>query len=366
MRTLDRYISNLFLKFLFMSSMALAFLFIFQELLRELIDQDYPAAQAIKYHLLNMPQVYVNFFPPAVLTATVFTLSTLAKSNELVACFSIGVSMKRIISLLLSLVFTASCLTLVIQDRLLPPLFRTRTIFHNRVMKGREDFFLDVKKDKIWYRSKNLIYNIKTFDKDLNKIYGMSVYVFDKDFLLTQIIEAKQAFFEPKKNGEQSVWRLEDGTVANMNTKDGFPKSEHFDARLLTIQEEPKDFQGIEKEVDGLRVKELYHYIKKVGETGADTKIYEVKLQSKIATAFMPLVMCLLGVPFAGRSRREGGASRDVGLSLVMTFFYWISFSITLSLGTKGVLPPWLAAWAPTMVFSAVSVALMIKREVWK
>lgn len=33
-----------------------------------------------------------------------------------------------------------------------------------RVMQKRQDFFLDIKLDKIWYRSKNFIYNLQRFD----------------------------------------------------------------------------------------------------------------------------------------------------------------------------------------------------------
>jgi len=49
-------------------------------------------------------------------------------------------------------------------------------------MKHRQDFYLDIKQDKIWYRSKNLIYNLQRFDPKNRIIHGMAVYTFDDGF----------------------------------------------------------------------------------------------------------------------------------------------------------------------------------------
>src|SRR5690606_25358785 len=123
-------------------------------------------------------------------------------------------------------------------------------------------------------------------------------------------------------------------------------------------------FQEIEKEVSGLRLKELYQYVKKMHKSGLDTKRVEVTLHSRISLSFTPLVMALLGVPFSTRSRREGGLAKDLGLCLVATFFYWLFYSIGLSLGVNGALPPLVAAWFPSVLFAVgVAVYLGIKQR---
>ena len=70
-----------------------------------------------------------------------------------------------------------------------------------------------------------------------------------------------------------------------------------------------------------------------------------------------------IGVPFSVRSRREGGMAKDVVICLVVTFFYWLFYSIGLSLGTKGTLPPWLAAWLPSVFFLLLAVTLILHRR---
>ncbi len=356
MKTLDRYIALLFSKNFLLAVMALTVIYVFQALLSEMMDRQYTSQQILIYHLLNVPGILVQMTPPAVMMATVLTLSGLNRTNELTACFSIGVGIGRISAIILSLVFMIACFTLVLQDRVLPPLYKKRTNYFWREMKKRADFFLDVKQNKIWYRSKNLIYNLKTFDAKTNSILGMSVYTFDDSFNLLQVVDAERANYTP------TGWKLQNGTVSVFEKDDPFPMTQKFQEKALVIRESPSDFREIEKEVDGLRLKELYGYIQKIKETGIDTKSYEVKFHSRISLSFIPLVMCVLGIPFSIRNRREGGVARDLGICFGMTFFYWLFYSVGLSLGTNGALPPVIAAWLPSVVFSGVA-AMLISRS---
>lgn len=356
MKTLDRYIAGVFLKNFLLAVFALTALYQFQALLGELLDHAFPTHQIIVHNMLKLPEIIVQMTPPSILLATVLTISGMNRSNELTACYAIGVGLSRVVSVVLSLVFIICCFTLVLQDRILPPLFKKRTTYYWRDMKGKTDFFLDVKQDKIWYRSKNLIYNLRTFDQKTKTIFGMAVYTFDESFNLLQVIDAERAAFTP------AGWRLMNGTVTVFSKEDPFPVSQKFKEKELLIAESPKDFQEIEKEVDGLRLKELHKYISRVKSTGTDTKSYEVKFWSRISLSFIPLVMSILGVPFSTRNRREGGVAKDLGLCLGVTFFYWLFYSVGLSLGTNGALPPWVAAWLPSAIFAALALTLIARR----
>jgi lipopolysaccharide export system permease protein len=357
MRTLDRYLAGIFIKNFLISVLSMSCLFLFQALLAKLVEHEFPGDQWLVFHLLGLPQIIVQMMPPSVLLATTFTLSGLTRTNELIACHAIGVGLSRIMSLILSIVFMACCLVLVMQDRICPPMYKKQQLYYWRDMKKRPDFFLDIKQDKIWYRSRNMIYNLQLFDAKTASIQGMAVYSFDENFNLVQFIDAKRANFTP------TGWKLTDGTVTVFSKQDPFPLTQHFKAKDLIINETPRDFQEIEKEVEGLRLKDLYGYIQRMKNAGADTKSYEVKFHSKISLSFIPLVMCVLAIPFSLRGRREGGAARDFGLCLAITFFYWLFFSIGLSLGTNGTVPPLLAAWLPSMVFGGLAVFLIAKRQ---
>jgi lipopolysaccharide export system permease protein len=357
MKILDRYLAGVFLKNFLLAVLSMTCLFLFQEMMAKLFEHEFPGDQIVIFHLLNIPLVMVQMMPPAVLLATVFTLSGLTRTNELIACHAIGIGIGRIMALILSIVFIVCCMVLIMQDRILPITHKKQQVYYWKVMKKRPDFFLDIKKDKIWYRSKNLIYNLQLFDPKNNSIRGMSVYTFDENFNLVEVVDAKRADYTP--NG----WSLSDGTVTVFNKDDTFPLTKKFDHKELVINETPRDFQEIEKEVDGLRLKELYHYIQKVKAAGADTKSYEVTFHSKISLSFIPIVMCFLAVPFSLKGRREGGMAKDLGICLGVTFIYWLFYSISLSLGRNGTLRPWFAAWLPSVVFFALASMLMARQR---
>lgn len=356
MKTLERYIAGVFLKNFLMASLGLTAVYMFQKLIGDLIDVEFPFQQTLFHDFLQIPSIYVQMAPPAALLATVLTLSGLSRTNELIACFSIGFGLKKVLSVIVALVFMICCLMLVLQDRILPPVFKKRMTYYWREMKKKTDFFLDVKQDKIWYRSKNLIYNLRTFELQSKTIYGMAIYNFSDQFELKQVIEAEKAVFTP------SGWRLLNGTMTSFVSHDPFPVVKKFSEKDIQIEEKPNDFQEIEKEVDGLRLKELYRYIQRTNSAGADTKGYQVKFHSRISLSFIPLVMCFLGVPFSVRGRREGGVAKDLGICMAITFFYWLFYSVGLSLGTNGALLPWLAAWLPSMVFAALAAVLIARQ----
>ena len=357
MKTLNRYIAGIFCKNLLVATVSMTMLFLFQSMFTDLYDHMHSIQQILVYHWMGIPQIAVQMSPPAVLLATVLTLSGLARTHELVACYAIGIGLRKIMSLILFIVLLLSVLILLMEDRVLPPIYRTRTTYKWKVLENKSDFFLDIKRDKIWYRSKNMIYNLQRFDTQSKTIFGMSVYTFDDDFNLIQVVGAEKAEY-----GDQG-WKMINGNVSLFLAEEPFPLSQGFEEKKMIIGETPKDFQEIEKEVDGLRLKELYFYIQRMKSAGADTKSYEVKFHSKMSQSFIPIVMCLLAIPFSLGSRREGSISKDLGLCLVMTFFYWLFYSIGLSLGTNGALPPLLAAWLPSFVFVALAAALIAHKR---
>ncbi len=332
-------------------------LFLFQIIFSGLLDPHYTVSQLVYYHILNTPQIMVQSAGPSVLLATVMTLASLSRSYELVACYSIGVSLKRVMGLIFGVVLSVSVLSWVMSDRVLPPFFKIRTAYYMREIEKRQDFFLDIRRDKIWYRSKNMIYNLQRFDHQLKTIYGMSIYTFDEDFNLVEVVEAERAEFD------QGNWSLLNGNVTVFSPESQFPLIQGFKRKKVQIAETPHDFQEIEKEVDGLRTPELQRYIARIKEAGADTKAYEVKLHSRLSLSFIPIVMCFLAVPFSLKTRREGGVAKDLALGLGVTFFYWLFYSVSLSLGTSGALPPWLAAWLPSILFVALAATLIARKR---
>jgi lipopolysaccharide export LptBFGC system permease protein LptF len=70
-------------------------------------------------------------------------------------------------------------------------------------------------------------------------------------------------------------------------------------------------------------------------------------------------VMTLLAVPFAVSGGRRG-ALYGLGMGLVLALGYFVTMSVFGALGSGGVLPPVLAAWAPNLLFSSAAAYMLL------
>ncbi len=105
---------------------------------------------------------------------------------------------------------------------------------------------------------------------------------------------------------------------------------------------------------------ELYNYIHTIESEGYNAIPYRVDFQAKIAFPFVCVVMALAGLGIAVRAGLREGLPMSITFGIGTAFFYWIFFSLTMSLGYGGRLPPWLAAWCANLVFLCLGgLALM-------
>ncbi len=356
MQILARYIAIAFFKNLILALLGLTGLFFFQTIITQ--ANDFTLSQRIIINLYDIPSIMVMIAPPSVLLATVLTLSGLSKTNELIACYSIGIGIRQIMGVLFPMVFVLCCFSLIIQDRILPAFSEKKSVFYWKEIKKRQDFSLDVRQEKIWYRSNKYIYHLRNFDPKTERIIGIGVYVFDELFDLKEQIQAEEARYV------DGAWELKNGENTRFDPESGFPVTETFKTRTLKIKEAPKDFKMIEREVDRLRIKDLIHFIKSNKESGIDSRNFEVKLHSRFSLAFIPIIMFLLAVPFAISRAREGRTGRDLAIAFGITFFYWLSYSISISLGQNGTVMPALAAWLPTFIFGFLALVLLRRMKV--
>jgi lipopolysaccharide export system permease protein len=324
---------------------------------RQGMQQEIPPAYAMQFTLLQLPEIMVLLLPAGCLMATLICLSGFARRNELTAMFASGISLARIAFVIISLVFMVCCISFVVTDRVVPPLAKLRAHYYRVIVEKKPDLQTDIKQNKIWYRSRNLIYNLRTFDPKKNRISGISIYTFDNQFNLVQQIEAAYATYAGGK------WTLTDGLLTIFEEGTGVPQSKNFTQHAAGLTETPTDFKEIEKEVDTLRLKTLWHYIKRNQSAGIDTRSHEVTFWSKISMSLVPLIMALLGIPFATQHQRHASVARDITLCFFVVVCYWLIFSAALSMGRTGWIQPFWSAWLPNIGFFALGLFMVVRTK---
>lgn len=356
MQLIDRYILKLFLLYLVAGLLVFVTLYLTMDFMTfGLKNADAPTASLVKYYGYKAPWVVYQLIPVACLLATLFTLSTLNRTNELTALFSMGLSLLRISTPILGAVAAISAGSFLMGDQLLPRFIQKRNYVEYVEIKKKPGLYSTVKTNKIWFRTENILFNIKTLSPETSKAQGITLYYFDPSWNLTQLIAASEV--EMKGN----IWNLKNGLVTLFAAESSFPLTKSFTEKPITMNEDLNDIQASSNSSEQMSLKELGRFIERNKEAGLDTLTYEVDYHAKFGFAFAALVMSAVGIPFSVSRARSGGTFMQVGVCLALAFGYWVAYSSGLTLGTHGVLPPVVAAWGPN-VLTILLAFVLIKR----
>jgi lipopolysaccharide export system permease protein len=353
---IDRFIGKMFLSFFAAGLVVFSVIFLVADFTSTVARFGVGTGVLIRFYANYLPTVIYQMVPVGCLVATIFTVSTLNKSNELVALYSFGLSLARICMPILVFVGLISVLAFWVGDRVLPVTMRNRNYIYYVEMKKKPDLFSTVKQDRIWYRSNNVIFNIGVFRPEESIAQGLTMYYFDEAWKLVQLVRARDVAIN------RSSWTMRDGTVTLFTEDSSFPLTRQFKEKTVSMSEDLADITTSRPSSEAMTVKELKRYIDRNRAIGLDTRSFEVDYQGKFAFAFAGFVLAILGLPFSTRSQRAGGAMMNIAIVAGMALVYWILFSACLSLGKHGTLPPLVAAWGPNLAFFGAA-AYLLKRQ---
>jgi len=358
---LDRYISRLFLKTFSLSLLVLTIIFILAQLFNT-FQKDLPSDQAFILLTFKIPEFILQLAPIGALIGSLVTLSFYNRTSELIAMWASGYSTRRIAVLMMILGGGIGIFTFLGNNFLVPRLEKARLHYYWVEVKKRPDYASQVRNDRIWYRSRNLIYTIKTFDEPNQTLLGVSLYHFsdiDTDFRLLQEIEAARAIYD---EGD-SKWILKSGSITVFDELTGYPLTKHFDERISEITEAPNDFAK-ENRAETMTLKEIKALIEKGKEAGLDVKKFETNYHSRISLSFASLLLALLAIPFSMGNRRNPSVGRDVAIAFFIVVFYWLVHSIGVTMGGEGRISPLIGAWIANVLFFLFGGILVLRIKI--
>jgi lipopolysaccharide export system permease protein len=351
MNRIDRYVSGYFWAYFLGGLVVFVTLICAVDAMSNMVEfPGTPGSVFLRYYGYYLPEYVYRMIPVACLLATILTLSTLQKGNELVALFSVGMSLFRISLPMIFWVLLNCGLVLLLSDQIMPQFAKEKNFIYYHDIKKTPSLYSTVKTDRIWYRSKDMIFNIKILNERAQKAQGLSLYFFNSKWDLVQMITAQ----EVDLLGTQ--WLLKNGSVTIFSEDSSFPLTSKFQTKTIVMGEDSKDLSSTANTSDILSLRELSSYIAKNKEAGLDTVRYEVDYQSKYGFALAGFVMTLLGIPFSVGRARSGGIMLNVGICMGLVAVYWIIYSSALTLGNHGEIPPLLAAWMPNLTFSGLAL----------
>ncbi len=361
---LDDYVLRQFLSTFLMvlvGFVMLMLIFTFFELLGDII-RNRTALVTVGDYLFNLtPSMVYNIAPLAVLVSVLVTFGVLNRTSELTAMKATGISIYRVILPVLAIACLLAVSLFAFDDSYLPAANRRQEALRS-VIKGKPaQTFL--RPDRKWIFGKQEpgmpghIFYYQFFDADHDRFANISVFEFDpENFALSRRIFAASAHWEPHLH----QWIFEDGWERDFNGEAVSNYRTFSVDTLPELHETPVYFKKENRQSSEMSFGELRRYIHDLRQSGFDTMRLRVQLNRKLAYPLITLIMAVLGIPFALSMGRRGSLT-GIAVAIGLAIAYWVFAGMFEAMGNVNMLPAFLAAWSPDLLFALAGGYLLLR-----
>ena len=363
MSLLQRYVLRKFIYCYVMSVAGLVGIFLvvdFFERVDEFVRRDVPYLDLAFYFICKVPGIVFYMAPQAVMIATVITLASLARDNEIVAMKSCGIGVVGITFPIIGTSFVVALLVLAINEYIAPLANeRANYIFEVKVQNNpvleTGDLFIDINRSKVWTVTKDgAVWNVGQFDPEEGRMEDVSIFFRLNGYSIHKRIDAKEVIWDGKQ------WEFFDGFIRTF-VSGGLDTTTYYTKKTFPIEETLSDFIINNKTIrsEELSLRKLHKKIQELTAEGKDTLRSRVEFHQKISYPFISIVLALLAIPLSLRSSRHGGVLFCVGVNLAVGFVFSFLYAMGVSLGFGGFFDPFFAAWGPFLFFSSLGFYLI-------
>jgi len=348
MRRLDTYILKGFLASFLICLVSILALYVVVDLstnLGEFIEAERqnPASFMASYYLYRIPLLFGKFCPIVALLAAAFTLTFLEKRNELTPIKASGISMRRFTLPLVVAAGVLSLLSLAFEEWVVP--VAARRIYTGNIERSDPHLWYQLVCDR---EASRYLFYVVYFPVEA-RMEGVYVSVVDESMREREFIYADRgAFLESDGPG----WTLTggyrirfDGTGRRLGPPEPF-ETMHLDTVLR-----PTDMENRAR-VDEMSLSSLlraWHRTPSLYTLG-------VQLHSRAAFALGSIVLVLAGLPVILSGAHRHYFLGALATALVAGAYFGLTY-LALSLGMNGLVPPFVAAWSPPVLFGALAAA---------
>ncbi|HEX5806061.1 MAG TPA: LPS export ABC transporter permease LptG [Macromonas sp.] len=322
----------------------------------------YTLGHAGLYVLLYVPSHIYELLPIAVLIGTVFVLARLAQSSEYTILRTSGLGPWRALRTLLALGAVFVLLTFVIGDYVAPTAERTAQLlkaqFKGSISVGQTGAWLKERQDGHAYSV-----NVQSMNAQ-GRLEDIRIFDFDERGLLTSEIRAKEGRLQ-----DEAGWMLSEVERRSyvIDAQNGARVSHETLPTLLwpsTISAEMVSTALLKP--DRMRTLDLFAYIQHLQANNQSAQRYEIEFWRKVFYPMSCLVMVVLALPFAYLHFRARGLSAYVFMGVMIGISFFLLNNVFGYIGNLRDWAPWLAAAAPALIYSLISLGafgwLVLKR----
>ncbi len=303
---------------------------------------------------LRVPQIIARFLPFSVLLGTLVMLASLNQNSEIISMKAAGLSAHQILAPLVAAAMGVALLSYVFNERIVARSTAALSAWE-AVEYGPIPTDSGVKSNA-WVREGNNLVTAAVVAGRGTNVQLRKVEIFNRiNNSLTTIIQAPRGRYDAASRS----WLLDDarqfdvarGTSRNVGTV-------RFGRDIR-----PDQFTLAKVDPDALTFAQLDAAISDLHDAGRPTAALEASLWHKVSGPLSALLMPILGSVAAFGLARSGQLFLRAVLGMSLGFAYFVADNFSLAMGNLGAYPPFLAAWAPFILFLLLGETVLFRTE---
>jgi len=352
-KILDRYILRQYLRTFTMLVLGIPLLFVIGDVtdnLDKYMDRHVTGPHLALSYVYQFPLFMQYAFPIAALVATVFTIGSMTRFQEVSAAKAGGVSFFRLVRPLFMLTILLSGGAFGLGE--LAPI----TLQKAAALRGEGQQSNATSRNNFVYQTEaEGVLTARRLDLADHQMWDV---VLERNASSTGPGMHRMA--RTAQWSRRAGWMLHNGFVRTL-APDGSERTTPFDSlRVAGLSETPEELLAEPKDPLQMRYREVERFVEAIERSGGDAKPLRVELAQKIALPCAVFIIVLFGAPLATSSQR-GGTAFGIGISLGVTILYMLMFRVGKAFGSSGAVDPVIAAWAPNAIFAVAAVVLLAR-----
>ncbi|RDE06646.1 LPS export ABC transporter permease LptG [Sphingomonas aracearum] len=309
-------------------------------------------AQVWRYVSLRTPEIISTFLPFSVLLGTILTFVTMNQNSEVIALKASGLSAHQVLTPLLLASVGVAIVSFAFNDRVVSRASATlnqwQKVNYGPLPVDRGD------RANVWVRDGDDLIQVGQSRGRGAATRLSDVVVYDRNGgALRAILRA------PAGVKVANGWRI--GPVSRFDVVAG--RLETVPGMVIAKDVRPDQFTLSSVDPDGLSFGALRTTIADLRDAGRPTKALEGSLWHKLSSPLSAVLMPLLGAVAAFGLARSGQLFLRAAIGMALGFAYFVADNFALAMGNIGAYPPFLAAWAPFLLFLLIGEAVLVRTE---
>ncbi len=305
-----------------------------------------------RYVSLRIPLLISRFLPFSILLGTLIAFTALNQHSEVVAMKAAGISAHQMLAPLIIASLVISGALFVFNERVVVNANRQVTAWSDNDYEPVPPESGIV--SNVWLLHGDDLIQAGHVGGHGASFHAERVTIYDREGgVIQRIVRADRA--EPR-NG---TWKLTGVRIYNstMNVVRRVPQTTGLDG----IQPEQLTLAKVDPEqLDFWTLKERIGQLERAGRPAEEAK---AGLWHKISGPLSTLLMPLLAATAAFGLARSGQVLLRACIGMALGFAYFVADNFSIAMGNVGAYPPFLAAWAPFMLFLLVGETVLIRSE---